>query len=162
MTSETYLFFFGVFVAAGLFLWLLGRAVFDRPPQEGSIYRAPWLGYALLVAFLQITHLFLPIDQRFSITIVIGLALITFVSLLLAPSPGKWTLKRAATALGAMGLALGISFLAFLPVLNGCTKSMCHIDLGVYYLKLIRWTQTFPIVPGLVNLQEQLAFNQNA
>jgi hypothetical protein len=162
MTSENYLFFFGVFVAAGLFLWLLGRAVFDRHPQEGSIYRAPWLGYALLVAFLQITHLFLPIDQRFSITIVIGLALITFVSLLLAPSPGKWTLKRAATALGAMGLALGISFLAFLPVLNGCTKSMCHIDLGVYYLKLIRWTQTFPIVPGLVNLQEQLAFNQNA
>ena len=39
---------------------------------------------------------------------------------------------------------------------------MCHIDLGVYYLKLIRWTQTFSIVPGLVNLQEQLAFNQNA
>ncbi len=39
---------------------------------------------------------------------------------------------------------------------------MCHIDLGLYYLKLIRWTQTFPIVPGLVNVQEQLAFNQNA
>jgi len=33
---------------------------------------------------------------------------------------------------------------------------------GLYYLKLIRWTQTFPIVPGLVNVQEQLAFNQNA
>jgi hypothetical protein len=65
-------------------------------------------------------------------------------------------------ALGSLALLLGISFLVFLPVLNGCTKSMCHIDLGVYYLKLIRWTQTFPIVPGLVNLQEQLAFNQNA
>ena len=38
---------------------------------------------------------------------------------------------------------------------------MCHIDLGLYYLKLIRWIQTFPIVAGLVNVQEQLAFNQN-
>jgi hypothetical protein len=64
------------------------------------------------------------------------------------------------TALGSVALLLGISFLAFLPVLNGCTKSMCHIDLGVHYRKLNRWTQTFPIVPDLVDLQEQLAFNQ--
>jgi hypothetical protein len=39
---------------------------------------------------------------------------------------------------------------------------MCHYDLGLYYLKLIRWTEGFPIVPGLVNLQEHLAFNQSA
>ena len=162
MTSDYYLFFFSLFVASGLFLWLLGRASFDRNPQEDSIYRAPWLGYALLVAILQITHLFFPINQQFSITIVIGLTLIASLSLFLGSSLREWTSKRRAAALGSLGLLLGISFLAFVPVLNSCTKSMCHIDLGLYYLKLVRWTQTFPIVPGLVNVQEQLAFNQNA
>ena len=39
---------------------------------------------------------------------------------------------------------------------------MSHRSWSLYYLKLIRWIQTFPIVAGLVNVQEQLAFNQNA
>ena len=81
---------------------------------------------------------------------------------LLFGGASKMDKKRVAAALAWTVFLLGISFLAFVPVLNGCTKSMCHIDLGLYYLKLIRWTQTFPIVPGLVNVQEQLAFNQNA
>ena len=72
------------------------------------------------------------------------------------------TKKGVAAALAGTVFLLGVSLLAFIPVFNGCTKSMCHIDLGLYYLKLIRWIQTFPIVPGLVNVQEQLAFNQNA
>ena len=162
MTSDHLFFFFALFVASGLFLWLLGTASFDRRLGEGSIYRAPWLGYTLLVGFLQFSHLVFPIQKGFSITIVAGLALIASCSLLFGGALKEWTAQRAAAALGSLALLLGISFLAFVPVLNGCTKSMCHIDLGLYYLKLIRWTQTFPIVPGLVNVQEQLAFNQNA
>ena len=95
-------------------------------------------------------------------SIVIGLAMLALLSLFFGKAFAGWTPKGAATALGWFALGLAISFLVFVPVLNGCTKSMCHIDLGVYYLKLIRWIQTFAIVPGLVNLQEQLAFNQNA
>ena len=59
------------------------------------------------------------------------------------------TKKGVAAALAGTVFLLGVSLLAFIPVFNGCTKSMCHIDLGLYYLKLIRWIQTFPIVPGL-------------
>jgi hypothetical protein len=161
MTSENYLFFFGVFVASGVFLWLLGAASFDRRPGADSVYRSPWLGYALLVGFLQLSHLVVPIHKEFSALIVAGLALIAS-GLVFGGALKGWAAKRAAALIGLVALLLGISFLAFFPVLNGCTKSMCHIDLGVYYLQLIRWTQSFPIVPGLVNLQEQLAFNQNA
>ena len=161
MTSDNYLFFFAVFVASGLFLWLLGTASFDRRLGAGSIYRAPWLGYALLVCVLQFSHLVFPMDKVVSIALVVGLALLAFCFLLFGGTWKEWTGSRT-TGLGSVALLLGISFLAFVPVLNGCTKSMCHIDLGLYYLKLIRWTQTFPIVPGLVNVQEQLAFNQNA
>jgi hypothetical protein len=74
MTSDHYLFFFTVFVASGLFLWLLGTASFHRRLETGSIYRAPWLGYALLVCVLQFSHLFFPIDRSVSIALVGGLA----------------------------------------------------------------------------------------
>jgi hypothetical protein len=63
---------------------------------------------------------------------------------------------------GLAAFLVAISFAAFRPVFNSCTKAMCHYDLGLYYLKLIRWTEEFPIVPGLVNVQEHLAFNQSA
>jgi hypothetical protein len=162
MTSDNYLFFFAVFAASGLFLWLLGTASFDRRLEAGSLYRAPWSGYALLVCVLQFSHLVFPINKGLSIIVLGGLALLAFCFLLFGRAWKEWTPSRATAAFCWMALLLGISFLAFVPVLNGCTKSMCHIDLGLYYLKLIRWIQSFPIVPGLVNLQEQLAFNQNA
>ena len=37
---------------------------------------------------------------------------------------------------------------------------MILYDLGLYYLKMIRWIATYPIVPGLANLQGHLGFNQ--
>ena len=162
LSADYFLPFFLLFLASALFLWLVGAALFDRRLGAGSIYRTPWLGYALLVCVLQLSHLVLPIDKGISIIVVVGLSLFALCLLLVCKSWTEWTGIRVTSALGSVALLLGISFLAFVPVLNGCTKSMCHIDLGVYYLKLIRWTQIFPIVPGLVNLQEQLAFNQNA
>ena len=127
-----------------------------------SIYRAPWLGYALLVGLLQIGHLFFPIDARFAGVFVSAAVLVAGGALLFGGARKELTRSRLVTAFAWTFLLLGISLLAFIPVFNGCTKSMCHIDLGLYYLKLIRWIQTFPIVAGLVNVQEQLAFNQNA
>jgi len=50
--------------------------------------------------------------------------------------------------------------LAFFPVFNACTKEMILYDLGLYYLKTVRWIASYPIVPGLANLQGHLGFNQ--
>ncbi len=51
--------------------------------------------------------------------------------------------------------------LAFFPVFNACTKEMILYDLGLYYLKAVRWIATYPIVPGLANVQGHLGFNQS-
>jgi len=56
------------------------------------------------------------------------LALLAFCFLLFGGTWKEWTGSRT-TGLGSVALLLGISFHAFVPVLNGCTKSMCHIDL---------------------------------
>jgi hypothetical protein len=162
MSADYFLLFFLLFVASGLFLWLLGAAAFDWRPGADSVFRATWLGYALLVGLLQITHLLFPIHKQFAIAIVAGTAFVAVCKLLFGGILRGWTRKSTVAVIASTALLFGISFITFVPVFNGCTKSMCHIDLGVYYLKLIRWTQSFPIVPGLVNLQEQLAFNQNA
>jgi hypothetical protein len=99
MSADYFPGFFLLFAASGLFLWLLGAAAFYRSLGMESIFRAPWLGYALL---------------------------------------------------------------AFVPAFNCSTKEMFHYDLGLYYLKTIRWTESFPIVRGLVNVQPHLGFNQSA
>ena len=73
-----------------------------------------------------------------------------------------WTRRCYALASAALVLLAAISLLAFVPVFNCCTKEMCHYDLGLYYLKTIRWTESFPIVRGLVNVQPYLGLNRSA
>ena len=162
MSASHFLPFFLIFGGSALFLWLLGAALFPPSDALESLFHAPWLGYALLVGLLQIGHLFFPIDARFAVLFVSVAVLVAGGALLFMGAAKKLTSKGIAAVAWTVLLLLGISLVAFIPVFNGCTKSMCHIDLGLYYLKLIRWIQTFPIVPGLVNVQEQLAFNQSA
>ena len=148
ISTDYFLGFFLIFAASGLFLWLLGAAAFYRSLGIESIFRAPWLGYALLVGLLQIGHLFFPIHARFAVVFVSAAVLVAGGALLFGGASKVMTRDRIAAALAWTVFLLGVSLLAFIPVFNGCTKSMCHIDLGLYYLKLIRWIQTFPIVAG--------------
>ena len=63
---------------------------------------------------------------------------------------------------GLLVLLAAVALLSFVPVFNCCTKDIFDYDLGLYYLKTIRWIESFPLVPGLVNLQPHLGFNQSA
>ena len=64
--------------------------------------------------------------------------------------------------LGWLVLLVAVAAIAFVPVFNSCTKEMYRYDLGLYYLKTIRWIEGFAIVPGLSNVQDHLGFNQSA
>jgi len=161
MSTDYLLPFFFLFGGFGLFLSLIGLAASCRPIGVDLIFRAPWIGYALLVGLLQLVHLFWPINRPVSTVITTGLALCA-AGVLLArafrtkskwPAPGRAAVIAAALAV--------IGFAIFQPVFNSCTKEMCHYDLGLYYLKTLRWNEEFPIVPGLVNVQEHLALNQS-
>jgi hypothetical protein len=154
--------FFFLFAGFGLFLWLIGAAAGSKPIGVDLIFRAPWIGYALLVGVLQLVHLFWPINRSVSTVIGASLALCAGSILFIWGLRKKWSWKSIGVGV-AIAATLGVlSFAVFQPVFNSCTKAMCHYDLGLYYLKLIRWTEEFPIVPGLVNVQEHLAFNQSA
>lgn len=159
-----YLFpFFVLFAASGIYLWLLGGA-FPSPSRrwEENVLRAPWIGWAILLGALQITHLFAPINEQTVAGLLIGCGGAAVIIIWL-----RWRARKPQTAnripannlllFGALGAA---SLLAFFPVFNACTKAMILYDLGLYYLKAVRWIATYPIVPGLANVQGHLGFNQ--
>ena len=151
-----------VFLFFGLYAWALGGALFSGMRGMGGVFQLPWLGYAVLIALLQVTHLFFPIDRSFSAGfLIITSVIVAVIHLSRARHHGR-ALRRVLKMWPRL-LPLGlISFLIFVPVFNACTKPACHYDLGLYYLQEIRWMETFPIVPGLGNLIWNLGFNQVA
>jgi hypothetical protein len=162
MSTDYQMPFYLLFVGFGLFLWLIGTAASCKPIRIDLIFRAPWIGYSLLVGLLQLVHLLWPINRPASQAIIVGMTSCAVGVLMVGAFRKKETLKGAGTGMVVIAVLAVISFAVFYPVFNTCTKAMCHYDLGLYYLKLLRWTEGFPIVRGLVNVQEHLAFNQSA
>jgi hypothetical protein len=162
MTSSWFFPAFLVFVLFGLYTWSVGRAAFGGSPRIQGFCRLPWLGYGLLLGFLQITHLFSPLSRRFSIGFLfLSSVFLVLIHLVRAAwhGPSLSSLIRAWPRLVPLFL---IAFGTFIPVFNTCTKPACHYDLGLYYLQEVRWMETFPIVRGLGNLLLNLGFNQSA
>ena len=154
--------FFLIYLACGFYLWLLGTALLGG--WERSLFRAPWLGYAVLIACLQIAHFFTAINPAFSRTFLAVSLLCAggIVALKLRRIPFKAKQLPAMSPLVWFALLLAVAWLAFRPVFNITTQKIVHYDVGYYYLQTIAWTTAFPIVPGLGNLLLHLGFNQSA
>ena len=102
MASAAYFFpFFLLFVVPGLFLWLLGAAAFYRLLGMESIFRAPWLGFALLVRLLQLEHLFFPINNRYSASLLAVTAVLALFALLFSGFGAGWTRRSCVLASAA-------------------------------------------------------------
>ena len=150
-----------LFSLSGVFLWLAGT-VFSRANWLESLYCAPWMGYGMLVGVLQFAHLFSPINRRASLIVLAVLCAVAFALLLaqlLRTRPNRRSIVRWSMLLAPLGV---IALLTFIPVFNYCTKGTFPYDFGLYYLQTIRWTETLPIVRGLVNLQPHFGLNQSA
>ena len=129
-----------------------------------SLFRAPWLGYAVLIACLQIAHFFTAINPPFSRTFLAASVLCAggVVALKFLRHPSKAKQLPAMPPLLWFGLLFAVAWLAFRPVFNIATQKIVNYDVGYYYLQTIAWTKAFPIVPGLGNLLLHLGFNQSA
>ena len=154
---------FLTYLACGLYLWVLGIAVFGNCETRRSLFHAPWLGYAVLIGCLQVIHFFAPLDAAVSWTFLgitsIGATGIVIIRLR-KPSPSAVETRKV-PQLVQLILLLGVAWLVFVPTLNTASQAIVHYDVGYYYLQTIRWITAFPIVPGLGNLFLNLAFNQS-
>jgi len=155
--------FFLIYVACGLYLWLLGIAVFGGCETRRSLFHAPWLGYAVLIGCLQIVHFFSALSPSVSWTFLVVSSLSAVAIVAIRVRKGLWKSEdtRRVSPVVQLALLFGVAWLVFIPAFNTITQPIVHYDVGYYYLQTIRWTTTFPIVPGLGNLFLNLAFNQS-
>ncbi len=155
--------YFLIYVACGLYLWLLGIAVFGGCETRRSLFHAPWLGYAVLIACLQILHLFSALDATASWIFLAASSLCAALMVGIRLRRGLWQGggARRLPLVFQLTLLLGVGLLFFFPAFHTTTQAIVHYDVGYYYLQTIRWTTAFPIVTGLGNLFLNLAFNQS-
>lgn len=138
---------------ASLGVGLLLRRLFRPGPLDLlGLCVAFWTGWAAIVALLQIWHLALPVNRvALILTLIIGAT-----GLLLEARPLAG-LAREGVRRAPVLVILLIPTLLWMA--NRSTVSTSHYDLGLYYQQTIQWNSSYPIIPGLGNLHDRLAYN---
>lgn len=119
-----------------------------------SWQRAFWVGFGVLLVFLQLWHLFLPITpMTTAIVVLIGAG-----GVLIPVQKSGW--RGIVASLPAWGWLAVIGGVAFLAA-NHALKAPIFYDNGLYHLPTIQWVQRYALVPGLANLYGPYAFNSS-
>ncbi len=132
----------------------LGSILLALLGRDDSLIDAFWMGLAICVAVLEIWNLVLPVTSS------IALFLFGFGLFGLAVSRSKVrTGLLAAWQNSRWLLLLGVAFALFLGL--RCCGPCDYYDTGLYGAASVRWSQTYPAVPGLANLHGRLGFNSS-
>lgn len=141
------LWFFIIFCGIGLF----ARRIFGfKTVDSENLWPTFWVGWSFAILFLQIWHFWFPVNSFALLSICTS-----GIFGMLWNSKDVYSLikKRPSINTPFVFLVLFVSLListrAIPPPLN--------FDSGRYHLTAIRWAKSFPIVPGLGNLQATLA-----
>ncbi|MEX2545557.1 MAG: hypothetical protein WD316_10570 [Phycisphaeraceae bacterium] len=130
-----------------------GRGRWGWPGWWGGIegdelHTCFWLGFASVVALLQLWHLARPIDHL-AMTLVLAVGIVGVIA------HGR-VLARALTPTPAVAATLA---LVALWLANRAIGPGDAHDSGLYHYATLQWQAAYPIVPGLANLMPTLALN---
>lgn len=120
-----------------------------------SLFSSFWLGWALVIIILQLWHLHFRIDWRI------------FVLISTAGTVGLlWNWKTLRYLLVKEKIPKSWLFWIIILIVsflfaNHSFGPITHYDMGLYHLQAVRWATQYPIVPGLGNLHNRLAFNNS-
>jgi len=132
----------------------IGSIVLGVFSEENSLIDTFWMGLAVSVALLEIWSFVFPIT--FSTTLF--LSCVGILGLFLNRSSVGSGL-RAVWPGSRWVPFIGIAFTFFLA-LRSCGPCE-YYDTGLYGAPVIRWMQTYPVVPGLANLHGRFGFNSS-
>jgi hypothetical protein len=125
--------------------------------QRLSLLDSLWTGLAIITAILQLYHFFRPIDL-----------LVVFLLLGMGIAGWLWNYAFSSAASTFQLSAFKFQLLDFLLVFIAaaiiafrCAAPGEHYDTGLYGAQAVRWFITYPLVPGLGNLFNQLGFNSS-
>lgn len=129
----------------GLGAGILWAAGVSRP--TGNAVVTIVIGWAALMAANQITRFFMATAPW--MLVVAGAAAV----------PG-WIRAWRTTGLTRLDAASGLTWLAagvWYAALS--LRAVPNYDTGLYHYDVVRWTQAYPLVPGLANVHDRLGFN---
>jgi hypothetical protein len=119
-----------------------------------------WLGLAVLLTLVELIHFFTPINSTVSFIIfTIGISLLSIqlrknVTFILNSIKNNKDLY--------LKILLFIAFfIAFCFCALKAMESPTNYDSGLYHFTSIRWIEEEPLIAGLGNLHDRLAFNQS-
>jgi hypothetical protein len=119
-----------------------------------------WLGFTAIIAILQIWHLFLPVSWLFLLVLIIFNAVWFFYLLshrLLQIKKIEFSNFIAIFGIIVVGIAMANQALTIIDPWSAIVR----FDMGNYHLQAIQWIKTFPIIPGLGNINYRLAYNNS-
>jgi hypothetical protein len=128
--------------------------------HRSNFFRAFWLGFVVLITFLQFVSLFLPINY-FTLLV---LWLISILTILIFHKELLITLigfKKEDTSLYLRALFVLAIAVTMLFVLFSATQDVYQADAYIYHFNAVHWISEFPAVPGLIHIHERLAFNSS-
>ena len=115
-----------------------------------------WMGWAFSLFLLQLCHFFVPINAGPTIAIaLVGAGMFAYRSIIGKTAEREHPLKNTRFAYWSVAL---IALFAFWVASRSMLTPTCY-DSGLYHLHKIKWINSFPVVPGLGNLDSRLAFN---
>jgi hypothetical protein len=156
-----------VLLGWGNIVWRLLGIELPNKPCVISV----WLGFCTVLGCIEIIHLFIPIDWRATC----GVAVVGLIGQRLRPKvpvesrrdlPENLCTSISFTfrLVGAVRRYPLRAFVVILVVVTWCLRAMetpSMYDSGLYHFGSIRWSNEYPIVPGLGNLHWRLALNQS-
>jgi hypothetical protein len=141
----------------------------EQPTQPSVV--SVWLGFCMVVALLEIIHLFTPLAWPITLVVVfVGISAQIWRAQLQLPTQQR-TVTEAQSSTGFFALTVAAlrryplrSLVAAAVILVWCLRAMqtpTMFDSGLYHFGSIRWLNEYAIVPGLGNLHWRLALNQS-
>lgn len=148
---SVWLYLFFIFTGLGL---LIRRLFGLRINNSGDLLLSFWVGWAFTIFFLQLWHIFFPVNSHAFILV----SAAGFSGLIYSYQDIRSLLKKN------VSINLPICFFVFIAALilsNRAIMPPVHYDSGLYHFNSVRWATAFPIVPGLGNLHGMLALNNS-
>ncbi|MGH7540372.1 MAG: LIC_10190 family membrane protein, partial [Gemmatimonadota bacterium] len=137
------------FVGIGL---LFRRGFGVRRIEWDDLFSSFWIGFSLVLLLLQLWSFRFPVGIA-ALVLVLGLGTLG----LLGARRHDWAVDRR-SALPCLLILLPISvWMAGIAM-----ESVQNWDAGLYHVQAIKWIESYPAVPGLVNLFGPLAFNNSS
>ena len=129
--------------------------------SSDRFFTTTWIGWVAILIILQVVNIFLPLDWRASVFVY--LSGVVFGGFRIVRSIRDSF--RSANFTRRDGIRAVIFFCIILLAARWAAftgmDAVSNYDSGLYHFNIIRWMNTYAIIPGLGDLHSRLAYNQS-